>query len=137
MPARKIEIQKAIDEGVKIVPCTKVISAKGQAGILNEIECVKTEVIDGKVIDLENKNYIMEVNTFIFAIGLSPEKQILEKEGILLEKGLIVVDENGKTNLDKVYAGGDVVESKSTVCKAIAMGKNTARGLLKEFDNIM
>ena len=96
------------------------------------IEHSKTEVIDVKAIDLENSNYNMEVDTFIFAIGLSPEKQILEKEGILLENGLIVVDEKGKTNIDNVYAGGDVIESKSTVCKAIAMGKNAAKGILKD-----
>lgn len=131
MPARKIEIQEAIEDNVKIIPCTKVISAKGENGHITEIECIKTEVIDGKAVDLENTNYNMKVDTFIFAIGLSPEKQLLEKEGIKLEKGLIVIDENGKTNLDKVYAGGDVVESKSTVCRAIASGKKAAKGILK------
>ena len=132
MPARKIEIQKAIEEGINIIPYTKVISAKGQAGNLSEIECIKTEVIDGKAIDLENTNYNMEVDTVIFAIGLLPEKQILEKEGILLENGLIAIDENGKTNLDNVYAGGDVAEKKSTVCKAIANGKMAAKSILKD-----
>lgn len=131
MPARKIEIQEAIEDGVKIVPCTKVISAKGENGHITEIECIKTEVIDGKAVDLENTNYNMKVDTFIFAIGLSPEKQLLEKEGITLENGLVVIDENGKTNIDGVYAGGDVTESKSTVCRAIAAGKRAARGILR------
>lgn len=131
MPARSIEIQDAIEDGVKIIPCTKVISAKGEDGHIIEIECIKTEVIDGKAVDLENTNYTMEVDTFIFAIGLSPEKQLLEKEGIAVDKGLIVIDENGKTNLDGVYAGGDVTESKSTVCRAIAAGRRAAQGILK------
>lgn len=132
MPARKIEIQEAIEDGVKIVPYTKVIGAKGEKGHITEIECIKTKVIDGKAVDLENTNYNMKVDTFIFAIGLSPEKKLLEKEGIALDKGLIVVDENGKTNLDRVYAGGDVTESKSTVCRAIAAGKKAAKGILEE-----
>lgn len=133
MPARKIEIQEAIEDGVEIIPCTKVISAKGENGCIAEIECIKTEVVDGKAVDLENTNYNMKVDTFIFAIGLSPEKQLLEKEGITLEKGLIVIDEKGKTNIDKVYAGGDVTESKSTVCRAIAAGKRAAKGILENF----
>ena len=133
MPARKIEIEKAIEEGVNIIPCTKVISAKGQAGNIKEIECIKTKVINGKAIDLENTNYNMETDTVIFAIGLLPEKQILEKEGVLLENGLIIIDENGKTNLDNVYAGGDVTKSKATVCKAIASGKKASKGILKRF----
>lgn len=132
MPARIIEIQEAIEDNVKIVPYTKVIGAKGENGHISEIECIKTKVIDGKAVDLENTNYNMKVDTFIFAIGLSPEKKLLEKEGIALDKGLIVVDENGKTNLDRVYAGGDVTESKSTVCRAIAAGKKAAKGILKE-----
>ena len=131
MPARSIEIQEAIEDDVKIIPCTKVISAKGENGHINEIECIKTKVIDGKAVDLENTNYTMKVDTFIFAIGLSPEKQLLEKEGITLGNGLVVIDGNGKTNLDGVYAGGDVTESKSTVCRAIAAGKKAAFGILK------
>lgn len=131
MPARRIEIQEAIEDGVKIVPCTKVISAKGEDGHIAEIECIKTEVIDGKAVDIESTNYSMKVDTFIFAIGLAPEKQLLEQEGITLEKGLIVIDENGRTNQDKVYAGGDVTESKSTVCRAIAAGKKAAGGILE------
>ena len=135
MPARTIEIQDAIQDKVEIIPCTKVISAKGENGHITEIECIKTEVIDGKAVDLRNTNYNMEVDTFIFAIGLSPEKQLLEKEGIELEKGLVVIDENGKTNLDKVYAGGDVTENKSTVCRAIAAGKRAAKGILISLEN--
>lgn len=130
MPARKIEIQEAIEDNVKIIPCTKVISAKGENGHISEIECIKTEVIDKKAVDLENTNYNMKIDTFIFAIGLSPEKQLLEKEGLELENGLVLIDENGKTNLDKVYAGGDVTENKSTVCRAIAAGKKAAKEIL-------
>lgn len=135
MPARIIELKEAIDEGVKFVPCTKVISAKGEKGKITEIECIKTKVVDGKAVDLENTNYNMKVDTFIFAIGLSPEKELLEKEGITLDKGLILINENGKTNLDKVYAGGDVTESKSTVCRAIAAGKKAAGGILQQLEN--
>ena len=131
MPARKIEIKEAIEDNVKIIPCTKVISAKGKNGCIAEIECIKTEVVDGKAVDLKDTNYTMKVDTFIFAIGLSPEKQLLEKEGIAIDKGLIVIDETGKTNLDKVYAGGDVTESKSTVCRAIAAGKKAAKGIIE------
>lgn len=133
MPARKIEIQDAIEDKVEIIPCTKVISAKGKNGHITEIECIKTEVIDGKAVDLSGTNYNMKVNTFIFAIGLSPEKQLLKNEGIALEKGLVVIDENGKTNIDKVYAGGDLTENKSTVCRAIAAGKKAAKGILETF----
>ena len=63
-------------------------------------------------------------------------RQLLEKEGIILENGLIAIDENGKTNIAQVYAGGDVTESKSTVCRAIAAGKRAAKGILEELQII-
>lgn len=134
MPARKIEIQEAKEDGVEIIPCTKVISAKGENGHIAEVECIKTEVLEGKAVDIQNSNYTMKIDTFIFAIGLSPEKQLLEQEGIEMQKGLITVDEKGKTNLDKVYAGGDVTENKSTVCRAISAGKRAAKGILEELN---
>lgn len=131
MPARKVEIEEAIKEKIEIVPCTRVINAKGKNGHIDEIECIKTEVINGKAVDLSNTNYKININTFIFAIGLSPEKELLENEGITLENGVVVIDENGKTNLDNVYAGGDITENKSTVCRAISAGKKAAKGIIK------
>lgn len=136
MPARKIEIQKAKEEGVMIIPCTKVISAEGQTDFLQIIECIKTEVIEGKAIDIKNTNFNLKVDTVIFAIGLSPEEKVLEKEGLILKNGVIDINKNGKTNIENVYAGGDISESKSTVCKAIAAGKSAAKGILKDIIRI-
>lgn len=134
MPARKVEIQEAQDDGVKINPCTKVIGASGKNGHITEIECIKTEVIEEKAIDIKDTNYNMNVDTVIFAIGLSPERQLLEQEGIEMQNGLVIVNELGKTNLDKVYAGGDVTENKSTVCRAVSAGKRAATGILEELN---
>ena len=33
----------------------------------------------------------------------------------------------------KVYTGGDTIQSKATVCRAIADGKNVAKAILKDF----
>ncbi len=130
MPARKTEIKEALKENISIIPYTKVIRAKGNQGKLAEIECVKTALVDGRFIDMENSNYIREVDTIIFAIGLLPESRVLKNEGLSLENGLIKINELGKTNLKNVYAGGDVTRGKATVCKAIADGKNVALNIL-------
>ena len=44
---------------------------------------------------------------------------------------MIEIDENGKNNLEGVFAGGDVTENKSTVCRALAAGKKAAIGIIK------
>ena len=41
------------------------------------------------------------------------------------------IDENGMTNIEGVFAGGDLTESKSTVCRALAAGKKAAYGIMK------
>ena len=41
---------------------------------------------------------------------------------------------NGKTNIDNVFAGGDVVDNKATVCRAVAAGKRAAKSIIKMFE---
>jgi glutamate synthase (NADPH/NADH) small chain len=39
------------------------------------------------------------------------------------------VDENGKTSLEGVYAGGDVATGAATVISAMGMGKKAAKAM--------
>ena len=71
--------------------------------------------------------FTIDADSVIFAIGLKPDKRLIENEGLELdEKGLIMLDENNMTNIEGVFAGGDVSQSKATVCKAIESGKKAA-----------
>ena len=47
MPARKIELEEAVADGAKPVFLTRVIK-----GTKNKLECIKTEIIDHKAIDV-------------------------------------------------------------------------------------
>lgn len=136
MPARKIEIEEVIDDGIKILPNTKVIKAKGVDGQISKIECVKTIESDLQIKDLENSNFFMQADTLIFAIGLLPELSILEKEGLKLKNGLLETDDEGRTNLVGVYAAGDVKDGKSTVCKALAAGRKVAQNIIRKVESI-
>ena len=79
----------------------------------------------------------MNVDTVVFAIGLTPNGKLLEEQGIETDRGLIKIDEEGQTNIKGVFAGGDSTESKSSVCKAVAAGKKAAIGIagyLQQFE---
>lgn len=133
MPARKIELEEALEDGVKFVPLTRVISANLEEERMVSVNCIKTEIVEGKAIDVANTEFVVEADTIVFAIGLKPEKKLLEAEGIQLnEWGMVKIDENGNTNLENVFAGGDVTENKSTVCRALAAGKRAAQGIMKK-----
>lgn len=135
MPARKIELQEAIEDGVNPEFKTRVIKAEGTNRKIEKVKCIKTEVIDGKAIDMPNTEFDFKADSIVFAIGLKPNKEILEKEGLEYnDNGLIWVDDNGKTNIDNVYAGGDLAESKSTVCRALGSARKAAKSIIKNFE---
>lgn len=131
MPARDIEIAEAMEDGVEFCYTTKVIKAFGDNKKLTQIECIKTVVEEGKAVDIENSNFKMDIDTLVFAIGLTPNGKLLEEQGIELDRGLIKIDEDGGTNIKGVFAGGDSTESKSSVCRAVAAGKKAAIGIRK------
>lgn len=133
MPARTLEFEHAIKDGVEFIELVRIISANVENKRIVSLNCIKTELVHGKAVDIPGTEYIEPANTVIFAIGLKPNNELLEKEGVKLDDwGTIDVDINGKTNLDNVYAGGDVTETKLTVCRAVAAGKVAARGIIKK-----
>jgi len=127
MPARQIELDEAIEEGVKIIYNTRVIDADIENSKIKNINCIKTDSSTDKVVDIENSEFTINADSVIFAIGLKPDKSLIEKQGLELDSsGLIRINENCMTNIEGVFAGGDATQSKATVCKAIENGKKAA-----------
>lgn len=130
MPAREIELQEAIEDGVEVIYNTKVLEAVVKDKKMQKVKCIKTDTSNGEVKDIENSEFYINADTIIFAIGLKPNSSILENENIELENGRIKIDENYKTNIEGVFAGGDVCQSKATVCLAIKAGKEAAKNIV-------
>ncbi len=138
MPARKAELEEAIKDGVKIIYNTRVISADIESEKIQKVNCIKTDSSTDKVIDVQNSEFNLNADSIIFAIGLKPDSNLIQKEGITLdEKGLIKAYENYMTNIEGVFVGGDVHNNKSTVCKAIESGRNAALEIDKYLDRIL
>lgn len=133
MPARDIEVKEAIEDGVKINYKTRVISAiSDENGKITGVNCIKTNIIDKKAVDIPNTGFTYPANTVVFAIGLKPNKTILSDEGINInEYGLVEIDDECRTNIENVFAGGDVSESKSTVCRALSAGRKAALKIIE------
>jgi len=131
MPAKKLELFDALVDGVKWVDFTRVVKANIEDGKIISVHCNKTQIMDGKVIDVSGEEFDHPANTVIFAIGSKPNKELLQKEGFeLTDWGTIKLDENNQTSIENVYCGGDVCGS-SVVCKALAGGKKAAEAIIK------
>jgi len=71
------------------------------------------------------------VDTVVFAIGQGAEDMTSLAPFSVNEKGLIVTEGGCKTNIDGIFAGGDVVLGGKTVVEAVASGKAAAEEMMK------
>lgn len=103
---------------------------KAICAIEKEGPIFQTTIFDenDKVIGYEEELDAVKADSTIIAVSQGPQnKLILTTEGLLgSEKGLLIVDENGMTTCEGVFAAGDVVHGAKTVVHAVEEAKKTA-----------
>ena len=135
MPAFKEEVNACLEEGIEVqflTAPTKVVAANGK---LTGVECIRMEL--GEVDDsgrrrpvpVEGSEFVIDLDTLIVAIGEETDVGFLDAEhGIEVSKRdrIVASAETFVTNVDGVFAGGDVVTGPNTVIDAMASGKIAA-----------
>jgi len=139
LPARHEEIENAEEEGLICKFLAAPLRFIGdEKGWVKAMECQAMELgppdASGRrrPIPIKGSEFTMEVDTVIIAIGQTPNPIIQRTtEGLVADprRGTITVDENGKTSLEGVYAGGDVATGAATVISAMGMGKQAANAM--------
>ena len=78
-----------------------------------------------------DSEFEIEVDTVVISIGTSPNPLIKSTtQGLEVNShGGIIVNEDGLTSRDAVYAGGDVVTGAATVISAMGAGKTAAKAI--------
>jgi len=133
MPARIEEIKRAKEEGVKFIFLATPVKFVGENGRLKGVECIRMRLgeieKDGrrKPVPVENSEFFVESDTAVVAIGQSPNPLIGRITGIKTgDRGEIVVDEEGRTSIEGVYAAGDITTGAATVIEAMGAAKRAA-----------
>jgi glutamate synthase (NADPH/NADH) small chain len=139
LPARLEEVENAEEEGVIFEFLTLPIRYIGdENGWVKEIEYLKMKLGEPDAsgrrspIPIEGSETILPIDAVICAIGNSPNPMIPNStKGLQIgKKGNIVADDaTGKTSMDKVWAGGDVVTGAATVILAMGAGRKAARSM--------
>lgn len=142
MPARAEEIEHAEQEGVKFDLLVNPVEIFGdENGNVKGAKLIRMQLGEPdasgrrRPVEIEGSEFEIECDQIIVALGTTPNP-IIKKSFPYLEtskKGTIVADENGKTNVDKLYAGGDAMTGAATVILAMGAGKRSAKAILDEF----
>jgi NADPH-dependent glutamate synthase beta subunit-like oxidoreductase len=137
MPANEHEIKDAVDETIRFMfmsaPQKIIGDVKGRVSGL-EIQKMKFDGFDnsGRKRPVETgETAIVECNTIILAIGEKVDFEPAKEIGLELRKnGSIKAHQpSGRTNLAKVYAGGDAVSGPATVSEAMGLARQAAEAI--------
>lgn len=143
MPARDEEIEHAKEEGVIFKLLTNPVKFTGDdKGLLREVECIKMKLGEPdesgrrRPVPIKGSNFKIKIDTALVAIGQSPNPLIPKTvKGLKIGKrGNIETDEDGRTNIPGVFAGGDIATGAATVILAMGAGKRAARAIDKYFN---
>ena len=131
MPAETKEIQEAKNEGIEFLFQNNIVKIIGKDKV-EKLELIKTKLVqkDGETrkvpINIENSNYIIDIDYVVMALGSMPESFTIDLGLVLNKYGYIYIDENYQTSNKKIFAGGDIAGCKSTVAWAARSGRDAA-----------
>ena len=138
LPARKEEVEHAEEEGIVFrTLCNPVEILANENDDVTGIRCIRMELGEPdasgrrRPIEVKGSEFELDVDCVIMALGTSPNPLIKSTtKGLEINrKGGIVVNEDGLTSRENVYAGGDAVTGAATVILAMGAGKTAAKAI--------
>ncbi len=147
LPARREEVEHAEEEGIVFRLLQNPVEILGynnpenprdeKNGFVTGMRVIKMELGEPdekgrrRPIEIPGSEYELEADTVVIAIGTSPNPLIKDTtKGLEVNRhGGIVVNEDGLTSREGVYAGGDAVTGAATVISAMGAGKVAAAAI--------
>jgi glutamate synthase (NADPH/NADH) small chain len=139
MPARREEYHHAQQEGVDFQFLTNPTRFIGdQSGAVRQIEVINMRLGEPdksgrrSPIPIEHSEHVIDVDTVILALGTQANPLLTKAiPNLKLNKsGYLETDpETGATNLEGVFAGGDIVTGSATVISAMGAGRKAAKAM--------
>ncbi len=136
MPALPWEIEQAIAEEVQLMPSwgpSRILKTNGKISGVELVKCTLVFDSEGRfspTFDSKVKE-IVEADQVILAIGQKADLSFAERL-LKIERGLIGIDENTQaTNIEGVFAGGDVTKGAASIIEAFAAGRRAAESIDK------
>ena len=144
LPARHEEVEHAIEEGVVFKTLNNPVQINGdEQDCVKSMTCIEMELgepdASGRRRPVEKKGseFELPVDAVIMSLGTTPNPLIKSTtKGLEVnKKGGIIVNEDGLTSRQGVYAGGDAVTGAATVILAMGAGKLGAQSIDEYLSN--
>ncbi|MBN1369226.1 MAG: NADPH-dependent glutamate synthase [Dehalococcoidaceae bacterium] len=139
MPARREEVENAVEEGIEFVFLANPIRFLGdEKRNLTGVECIRMKLGEPdssgrrRPVPQDGSQFQMELDVAIVALGTTPNPLISRSTpGLEVNRwGTLVCDETtGRTTRPGVWAGGDVVTGSATVISAMGAARKAARDI--------
>ncbi len=135
MPARNEEIHHAKEEGIKFMNLVNPIEfISDDQGSVVAAKCLRMELGEPdesgrrRPVPMEGSEFVMDVDMVVIAVGNGSNPLISQTTPEIETNkwGNIVADEDGRTSMDGVFAGGDIVSGGATVILAMGAGRKSA-----------
>ena len=141
MPARRLEIHHAKEEGIKfefLVQPVEFIGDKDNS-FVNKISSLLCELGEPdesgrrRPIAIKGSEFEADCDEAIIAVGLKANQVLIQQTPDLkIDKwsDIIVNSETMETSIKSVYAGGDIVGGEGTVIEAMGMAKKASNSII-------
>ena len=147
LPARREEVEHAEEEGIQFKLLCNPTEILGYTnpddprdpknGFVKGMTCIKMELGEPdekgrrRPVEIPGSEFTLDVDTVVMSIGTSPNPLIKSTtEGLEVNsRGGIIVNEDGLSSRQGVYAGGDAVTGAATVISAMGAGKVAANSI--------
>jgi NADPH-dependent glutamate synthase beta subunit-like oxidoreductase len=132
LPCQEEEVVESKEEGITLINAAMLqsVTDNGEQGLL--LNCIKIEFTPGEergqfsIEAIEGSEFTLEADSIVSSIGQDPD---LTELGKLVDSNgaLIKINEQQRTSIDGLFAGGDAASMERFVTHAFGMGKDVAR----------
>ena len=141
MPARLEEVKHAKEEGCEFMTlCNPIEYIADETGRVCGAKIQKMELGEPdesgrrSPVPVEGSEFILDTDMVIVAVGVSPNPIVPRSiPGLEVSKrGTIVVNNGMQSNINNIFAGGDIVRGGATVILAMGDGRKAAAAMHEE-----
>jgi 2-oxoacid:acceptor oxidoreductase delta subunit (pyruvate/2-ketoisovalerate family) len=125
MPAHEIEVEEALEEGVRMMWLSTITHADAGRLTIEKMKLDETGFPQptGEFTELD-------ADCVVLALGQEAELSLLDGvEGVRIEEGVVQVGPDLMTGHAGIFAGGDMIPADRTVTVGIGHGKKAARSI--------